>query len=167
MSGLNLCSNCAKPSERLRQCSGTCLGRVRFCSLTCQKENWKNGHRNDCKKIDRQRVLNILAALGRCDELVLVSNPKQIKIVFRGQEQSFRFQDAAQCKKYTLQYALLTTRIKDPPSSELQAIQHRKLLDDFKHTWGPANLSRRVLAHYANITLLLRCCSPTHSRPRY
>eukprot|EP01102_Stenamoeba_stenopodia_P001576 TRINITY_DN11392_c0_g1_i1.p1 TRINITY_DN11392_c0_g1~~TRINITY_DN11392_c0_g1_i1.p1 ORF type:complete len:382 (-),score=63.28 TRINITY_DN11392_c0_g1_i1:58-1203(-) len=46
------CSNCGKesaPDLALKKC-GAC-GKVQYCGRECQTEHWKNGHREDCKKI--------------------------------------------------------------------------------------------------------------------
>ena len=41
------CAYCGA-SHNLRKCNGTCEGAVRYCSLVCQKKDWKEGHKHEC-----------------------------------------------------------------------------------------------------------------------
>ena len=41
------CAYCGA-SHNLRKCAGTCEGAVRYCSLVCQKKDWKEGHKHEC-----------------------------------------------------------------------------------------------------------------------
>ena len=43
------CAYCGA-SHNLKKCAGTCEGAVRYCSKTCQKKDWKEGHRIECSK---------------------------------------------------------------------------------------------------------------------
>ena len=41
------CAYCGN-SHNLKKCAGTCEGAVRYCSLVCQKKDWKEGHKQEC-----------------------------------------------------------------------------------------------------------------------
>lgn len=41
------CAYCGA-SHNLKKCAGTCEGAVRYCSLVCQKKDWKEGHKQEC-----------------------------------------------------------------------------------------------------------------------
>jgi hypothetical protein len=41
------CAYCGN-SHNLKKCAGTCEGAVRYCSLVCQKYDWKEGHKQEC-----------------------------------------------------------------------------------------------------------------------
>ena len=41
------CAYCGA-SHNLKKCAGTCEGAVRYCSLVCQKKDWKEGHNQEC-----------------------------------------------------------------------------------------------------------------------
>ena len=41
------CAYCGA-SHNLKKCAGTCEGAVRYCSLVCQKKDWKEGHKHEC-----------------------------------------------------------------------------------------------------------------------
>lgn len=43
------CAYCGA-SHNLKKCAGTCEGAVRYCSLVCQKKDWKEGHKQECSK---------------------------------------------------------------------------------------------------------------------
>ena len=47
----SMCRVCGKKGERYKQCSRcTC---VYYCSVDCQRKDWKeNGHKEECKKLD-------------------------------------------------------------------------------------------------------------------
>ena len=47
----SMCRVCGEEGERYKQCSRcTC---VYYCSVDCQRKDWKeNGHKEECKKLD-------------------------------------------------------------------------------------------------------------------
>lgn len=42
------CDVCGKTSARLRRCSGCCV--MLYCSSSCQKKDWKSGHKEACRE---------------------------------------------------------------------------------------------------------------------
>jgi len=47
---LQKCDNCGI-ERKLKKCSGSCNGTVKYCSTECQLEHWKTTHRYGCLKI--------------------------------------------------------------------------------------------------------------------
>ena len=43
------CDNCKRSIYKLKKCGGTCNGSVRYCSNTCQLEDWNEAHKYGCK----------------------------------------------------------------------------------------------------------------------
>jgi len=41
------CAYCGA-THNLKKCTGTCEGAFRYCSLVCQKKDWKEGHKQEC-----------------------------------------------------------------------------------------------------------------------
>jgi tetratricopeptide (TPR) repeat protein len=54
-SGKEKCNTCSKTGVKLR-CCDRCKS-VYYCSSNCQKEDWDNGHKNSCKEMKYERLM--------------------------------------------------------------------------------------------------------------
>ncbi len=52
----NLCTQCQKPATFM--CSSCNHEGPRYCSIECQKTNWKEGHYRTCKAAKKSRQLH-------------------------------------------------------------------------------------------------------------
>ena len=51
---IRTCGYCGREGDGLLKCAG--CGTVAYCDRRCQKKAWKGGHRELCKRIQRERA---------------------------------------------------------------------------------------------------------------